>query len=141
MIPLHVSPGRLPIYLDHNATTPVDERVLAAMAPYFRDSFGNAASLEHGFGLSAHAGVSKARDTVAACLNAHPDEIVFTSGATESNNLALKGVADQVAAGHFVTAASEHKAVLEPCRQLARRGHRVTYLGVDATGAVDPAEL
>ena len=130
-----------PIYLDCHATTPVDPRVLAAMLPFFTDVFGNAASAGHGFGHAAQDAVQEARAKIAAALNAQPDEIVFTSGATESDNLATKGVAFQHPSGHVITAATEHKAVLDPCRMLTEHGYRVTVLPVDGQGRIDPDDL
>jgi cysteine desulfurase len=130
-----------PIYLDYHATTPVDPRVLAAMLPFFTDVFGNAASAGHDFGHAALDAVQGARAKIAAALNAQPDEIVFTSGATESDNLAIKGVAFQHPAGHVITAATEHKAVLDPCRMLVAHGYRVTVLPVDGQGRLDPDDL
>lgn len=130
-----------PIYLDYQATTPVDRRVLEAMWPYFAESFGNPHSVHHAYGTDAEAGVSAARREVAALVNADPREIVFTSGATESNNTAIKGVAQFQAAmgkGHVVTVATEHKCVLESCKRLEQWGHDVTYLPVRANGLVDP---
>lgn len=132
---------KLPVYLDHHSTTPVDERVFDAMRPYFMDAFGNAASIEHAVGLQAFAAVAQARQTIAACLNVEPAEIVFTSGATESNNLAIKGVAAARGSGHIITATTEHKAVLDPCHRLARHGFHVTYLNVDRDGFVDVDDL
>jgi cysteine desulfurase len=133
--------GSRRIYLDCHATTPVDPRVLAAMLPYFTEVFGNAASTGHAFGHEAHDAVDRARETVAAAIHAEPDEIVFTSGATESDNLAIKGVAFRHPAGHVITAATEHKAVLDPCRMLAAHGYRVTVLPVDAEGRLDVDDL
>jgi cysteine desulfurase len=133
-----------PIYLDHFATTPVDPRVLEAMLPWFSRDFGNAASRTHVFGWRAEAAVEQARAEVARALGARePREIVFTSGATESNNLALQGVARALAArgDHLVTVATEHRAVLDVCRALEREGRRVTVLPVDGGGRVDPDEL
>lgn len=138
------SPGeRLAPYLDHHATTPIDERVLEAMAPYLGPEFGNAASSTHAYGWRAEAAVDLARESLAAGLGATgPDEIVFTSGATESNNLAILGLADAARApGHVVTLATEHPAVLDPCRALLRRGWRITELPVDADGLVTPASV
>jgi cysteine desulfurase len=131
------------VYLDNNATTPLDPRVLEAMMPYFTEKFGNAASQSHGFGQEAAQAVERAREQVAAPLGAKADEIIFTSGATEGNNLALKGVAETYAGRgkHIITQPTEHKAVLDPCRYLEQRGFRVTMLGVDKYGRVDPAEL
>jgi len=133
--------GRRPIYLDCHATTPVDPRVLAAMLPYFTDVFGNAASSGHAFGEAAHDAVARARAAIGAALGAHADEIVFTSGATESDNLAIKGVAFQQPSGHIITAATEHKAVLDPCRMLAAHGYRITVLPVDGDGRIDLDDL
>jgi cysteine desulfurase len=132
---------RLPIYLDCNATTPVDPRVFATMAPYFTEIFGNAASTGHTFGAQALGAVESARSAIARAINARPDEIIFTSGATESDNLAIKGTARLRGRGHIITAATEHKAVLDPCRCLAQEGFRITYLPVDARGFVDLDQL
>ena len=129
-----------PIYLDHNATTPVDPEVFEAMRPYFLEDYGNAASRQHVLGRRAADAVERARDRVATALGADPREIVWTSGATESNNLALKGVAHAPAyAGrrHLVTVATEHSAVLDPCAALAEEGLEVTRLGVGPDGLVD----
>lgn len=134
---------KFPIYLDYHATTPVDERVLEAMLPYFREHFGNAASRNHSFGWVAEEAVEKARKQIAALINASPKEIVFTSGATESNNLALKGVAEMYAekGDHIITAATEHKSVLDTCKRLEKRGYRVTYLPVRPDGLIDLDQL
>ncbi|MCS7041768.1 MAG: IscS subfamily cysteine desulfurase [Bryobacteraceae bacterium] len=134
---------KFPIYLDYHATTPVDERVLEAMLPYFREHFGNAASRNHSFGWVAEEAVEKARKQVAALINASPKEIVFTSGATESNNLAIKGVAEMYAekGDHIITAATEHKSVLDTCKRLEKRGFRVTYLPVRPDGLIDLDQL
>ncbi len=129
---------RLPIYLDCNATTPVDPRVFEEMTPYFMDVFGNAASTGHAFGTQALEAVTRARATIAGALGVEPAEIIFTSGATESDNLAIKGVARLRGRGHIVTAATEHKAVLDPCRALVEQGFRLTCLPVDVEGRVDP---
>jgi cysteine desulfurase len=130
-----------PIYLDYNATTPVDPRVLEAMLPYFRGRFGNAASRHHSLGCDAAQAVENAREQVALVLGADPREIVWTSGATESDNLALKGVAFSPAyvnqGNHVVTVATEHRAVLDTCEHLESRGLRVTYLPVDRQGGLD----
>jgi cysteine desulfurase len=136
---MEVSAGRmkLPIYLDSNATTPVDDRVFEAMRPYFTELFGNAASTGHAFGSQALSAVEASRRSIAEALNVSPDEIVFTSGATESDNLAIKGTASLKGRGHIITAATEHKAVLDPCRCLAREGYRVTCLPVDRCGFID----
>jgi len=134
---------KLPIYLDHHATTPVDPRVLEAMLPYFTEAFGNPASRNHAFGWTAEKAVEQARQQVADLVGAAPKEIVFTSCATEANNLALKGAAAMYAekGNHIVTCATEHKAVLDPCHQLEKQGFRVTYLPVRPDGLIDLAEL
>lgn len=134
---------KFPIYLDYHATTPVDERVLEAMLPYFREHFGNAASRNHSFGWVAEEAVEKARKQIASLINASPKEIVFTSGATESNNLAIKGVAEMYAekGDHIITAATEHKSVLDTCKRLEKRGFRVTYLPVRPDGLIDLDQL
>lgn len=131
------------VYLDYNATTPVDPAVLEAMLPYFRERFGNAASRSHAFGWEAEAAVKRAREQVAELINAQPEDILFTSGATEGNNLALKGAAAMYAeqGKHVITQVTEHKAVLDPCKYLEQKGYRVTFLPVDATGRIDLAQL
>jgi cysteine desulfurase len=131
------------IYLDHNATTPVDAAVLEAMMPYFMHKYGNAASTAHRFGWVAADAVALAREHVAMLLNCEPNEIIFTSGATESVNMALKGVFEiyQTKGRHIVAVATEHKAVLDVCASLERRGAQVTYLPVDSNGLIDLAEL
>lgn len=131
------------IYLDHNATTPVDPRVLDAMLPYFTEVFGNAASNDHEYGHEAKKAVDEARMQIAAVINAEPEEIIFTSGATESDNLALFGVAEKYTrkGDHIITCATEHKAVLDCCHRLEERGKRVTYLPVDQYGLVDPEDV
>ena len=128
-----------PIYLDYHATTPVDPRVLAAMLPYFSDRFGNPASRQHGFGWEALDAVDEARDKVARLINASAGEIVFTSGATESNNLAIKGCARALRqrGDHLVTAATEHKSVLDSFRRLEQDGWKLTVLPVSPEGSVD----
>lgn len=129
----------LPIYLDYSATTPCDTRVVDAMIPWLREHFGNPASRSHAWGWEAEAAVEAARGHVAALIGADPREIVWTSGATESNNLALKGAAGfyQGKGKHIVTVKTEHKAVLDTCRELERRGFEVTYLDVQADGLLD----
>ncbi len=129
----------LPIYLDNNATTRTDPRVVAAMLPFFAEVYGNAASRGHSFGWAAEEAVARARAQVAGLIGADPREIVWTSGATESDNLALKGVMERYAdkGDHLVTVATEHKAVLDAARHLEATGRRVTYLGVDREGRVD----
>jgi cysteine desulfurase len=131
------------IYLDHHATTPVDRRVLDAMLPFFSERFGNAASRQHRFGWEANDAVERARKQVAALIGSSTKEIVFTSGATEANNLAIKGTAEAARAkgDHIVTLATEHKAVLDPCKRLEERGWRVTVLPVQRDGLVDLSEL
>lgn len=128
-----------PLYLDYHATTPVDPRVLADMIPFFTERFGNPHSRQHGWGWDARDAVEKARAQVAALINASPGEIVFTSGATESNNLALKGTLDPLRrrGSHVITVATEHKSVLDVCRQFESQGCRVTVLGVDGGGLLD----
>lgn len=134
---------KLPIYFDNNATTRTDPRVVEAMLPYFTEHFGNAASRNHAFGWSAEDAVDYAREQIAALIGANEKEIIFTSGATEGNNLALKGVADMYAkkGDHIVTVTTEHKAVLDTARVLERAGKRVTYLPVNAEGLIDLNEL
>ena len=134
---------QLPIYLDFQATTPVDPRVLEAMLPYFTDHFGNAASRTHSYGWKADDAVETARRQVAALIGASAKEIVFTSGATESNNLAIKGVARarRSRGNHIITVATEHKAVLDSCQRLAAQGFEITCLGVDSDGLIDLDEL
>jgi cysteine desulfurase len=134
---------KLPIYMDYNATTPVDPRVLDAMLPCFSDHFGNAASRTHPYGWAAAKLAESARARIAAAISAHPEEIVFTSGATEANNLAIKGFAHTVRdhRGHVVTCATEHKAVLDPCAALDREGFAVTILPVDSGGRLDPQRV
>jgi cysteine desulfurase len=134
---------KLPIYMDYHATTPVDPRVLDAMLPYFREDFGNAASRSHVFGWRAEEAVEKAREEVAKLIGAVGKEIVWTSGATESDNLAIKGVAEfyKDRGNHIITAVSEHKAVLDTCKRLEKQGYVVTYLPVDADGRVNPAAV
>ena len=134
---------KLPIYMDNQATTPVDPRVLEAMLPYFRETFGNAASRNHFFGWQAEEAVELGREQVAQLIGASEKEIIFTSGATESNNLAIKGVVDfyQSKGDHVITAVTEHKAVLDPCKALERKGLRVTYLPVGQDGLVDPDDV
>jgi cysteine desulfurase len=129
---------KLPIYLDYNATTPVDERVLAKMVPYFTTIFGNAASRHHAFGWDAQEAVEDARDEVARLINASRREIIFTSGATESVNLALKGVAEHYRSkgNHIITTTIEHRAVLDTCQRLETQGFEVTYLPVDHQGNI-----
>lgn len=132
-----------PIYLDNNATTPLDPRVLEAMMPYFTQHFGNAASRSHAFGWAAEEAVDYAREQVAKLINADPKEIIFTSGATEADNLALKGVFEMYASkgNHIITATTEHKAVLDACKHIERMGGEVTYLEVKEDGLIDLAEL
>jgi len=135
--------GDRPIYMDHNATTPVDPRVVEAMLPCFTKHFGNAASRTHAYGWAAARLADDARERLAAALGAHPEEVVFTSGATESNNLAIKGMAWALRGRgtHLVTCATEHKAVLDPCRRLTQEGFRVSVVSVDGTGRLTPGEV
>ena len=127
-----------PIYLDYQATTPMDERVLSAMLPFFRERFGNAASRNHSFGWEAEKAVETARAQIATLIHAEPKEIVFTSGATESDNLAIKGVAEMYRdqGRHLITAPTEHKAVLDTCKRFEQEGCEVTMLPVEKTGLV-----
>jgi len=128
------------VYLDHNASTPVHPEVVAEMLPYFGERFGNPSSV-HGFGREARAGVDTARERVARFLGAAPDEVVFTSGGTESDNMALKGIAFARGRGHFITSKIEHHAVLRAAQWLETQGFAVTYVGVDEHGMVDPDEV
>ncbi len=134
---------KFPIYLDHNATTPCDPRVVEAMVPYFTESFGNAASRNHPFGWQAEEAVDYAREQVARLVGADPKEIIFTSGATEGDNLAVKGVFDMYASkgNHVITVNTEHKAVLDTCKHIEKEGGEVTYLQVKDDGRIDLAEL
>ena len=130
---------KLPIYLDNHATTQTDPRVVETMLPFFSEYFGNAASRNHSFGWVAEEGVEIARTQIANLIGANSKEIVFTSGATESNNLAIKGVAEMYAerGNHIITAATEHKAILDTCKHLEKQGYRVTYLPLQGSGLVD----
>jgi cysteine desulfurase len=133
---------KLPIYMDNNATTPIDPRVLAVMMPFLTNVFGNAASRNHAFGWQAQAAVDAAREQVAGLLGAQAKDIVFTSGATESNNLAIKGLAAMYKdKRHIVTGLTEHKAVIDPCERLAENGFDVTWLKPDEFGMVSPADV
>ena len=134
---------RLPIYMDNHATTPVDPRVLEAMLPYFTEKFGNAASRNHEFGWRAEEAVENARGQIARLIGANPKEIVFTSGATESDNLAIKGAAETLRdkGNHIITQVTEHKAVLDACKRLEKCGMKVTYLAVDRHGRIDIDDL
>ncbi len=132
-----------PIYLDNHATTTVDERVLAAMLPYFTEHFGNPSSINHIYGWEAEAAVKKSREILAAAINTTPEEIVFTSGATEANNLAIKGVAEAYfqKGQHIITVATEHNAVLDPCKYLQTLGFEITILPVQKDGLIDLTQL
>lgn len=134
---------KTPIYLDYHSTTPMDPRVLDAMLPYFTQHFGNAASRNHSFGWEAEQGVETARKQIAQLINANAKEIIFTSGATESNNLAIKGVAEMYAekGNHIITVATEHKAVLDTCKRLEKEGFRITYLTLKSDGLIDMDQL
>lgn len=134
---------KLPIYLDNNSTTPMDPRVLEAMIPFFTEHFGNAASRNHPFGWEAEEAVDYAREQVAKLIGADPKEIIFTSGATEGDNLGIKGVYEMYASkgNHIITCTTEHKAVLDTCKHIERSGGEVTYLEVKADGLVDLKEL
>lgn len=130
-----------PVYLDYNASTPVAPQVLDEMLPYLKNKFGNPSS-SHGFGAACRAGIEQARERLALLLGCEASELIFTSGATESNNMVIKGISKAAGKGkHFITSRIEHPAVLEPCRHLERYGYRVTYLTVDRFGMVDPGDL
>jgi cysteine desulfurase len=135
---------RLPIYLDYQATTPVDSRVLEEMLPFFSENFGNAASIDHEFGYNGLKAVNIAREKIAIAIGAkNSDEIIFTSGATESDNLAIIGVAEKYESKgkHLITSVTEHKAILDTCKHLENRGWEVTYLAVDSLGHINLSEL
>jgi cysteine desulfurase len=134
---------KLPVYLDYNSTTPCDSRVVEAMLPYFTDRFGNAASRSHARGWEAEEAVELAREQIAALIGAEPKEVVFTSGATEADNLAIKGVVEAYAAkgSHIITVATEHKAVLDTCGHVEKKGGQITYLSVNPEGLIDLEEL
>jgi cysteine desulfurase len=133
---------KFPIYLDSQSTTPVDPRVLEEMLPFFSERFGNAASIDHSYGSEASEAVEKARQRIARCLNAHSDEIIFNSGATESNNIALLGTLSKTSGkDHLITCVTEHKSVLDTCRHLETIGKHVTYVPVDEFGIVDLQKL
>jgi cysteine desulfurase len=134
---------QLPVYMDNNATTPCDPRVVEAMLPYFTRYFGNAASRSHAYGWEAEEAVKYAREQVAALTGAEPGEIIFTSGATEADNLAIKGVLEMYGAkgNHIITVATEHKAVLDTCKHIEKEGAEITYLPVDADGMINLQQL
>lgn len=135
--------AKKPIYLDSHATTPVDPRVLDAMLPYFSDEFGNAASIDHAYGASAASAIEKAREKIAGLINAKPEDIIFTSGATEADNLAIFGAMEKYAdkGNHVITCVTEHKAILDSCKRLEALGKKVTYLPVDKYGSINLTEL
>lgn len=134
---------KLPVYLDHQSTTPVDPRVVQAMLPYFTEKFGNPHSRSHKYGWEAEEGMEEARKNIADLINANPKEIIFTSGATESNNLAIKGVARfyKERKNHIITCVTEHKCVLDSCRHLEEEGFKITYLPVQPNGLIDLKQL
>src|ERR1700761_934496 len=140
----HTKSGiKLPIYMDYYATTPMDPRVLEAMLPYFTEKFGNAASRNHSFGWAGEEAVETARQQIASLINATPKEIIFTSGATESDNLMIKGIAEMYRekGNHIITQVIEHKAVLDTCKRLEKYGYEVTYLPVGKDGRIDLNDL
>src|SRR5688500_17677860 len=134
---------KIPVYLDHNATTPCDNRVVEAMLPFFTRHYGNAASRNHTFGWEAEEAVNRSREQIAGLINAEPKEIVFTSGATESANLTLKGVFDlyRSKGNHIITTVVEHKAVLDSCKHLQDIGADVSFLPVDNRGFIRLTDL
>ncbi|MGD6810646.1 MAG: cysteine desulfurase family protein [Candidatus Bathyarchaeia archaeon] len=133
---------KFPIYLDSHATTPVDPRVLSEMLPYFSERFGNAASIDHSFGADAATAVSEARQKVARCINASPDDIIFTSGATESNNIILQGIAQNFPSkNHIITCVTEHKSIIDTCKHLEAIGKKITYIPVDSQGIINLQKL
>ena len=134
---------KLPIYMDNHSTTPCDPRVVDVMLPYFTEKFGNSASRNHSFGWEAEEGVDQARKLIANLIHADAKEIIFTSGATESNNLALRGVVEMYKekGDHIITTSTEHRAVIDPAKSLEKKGIKVTYLPVDKTGRVDPDDV
>ena len=134
---------KLPIYLDYNATTPVDPKVVDAMVPYFTESYGNAASRNHSFGWQVEKVVDDARELIGKLIGAGGKEIVFTSGATESNNLAILGVAEfyKKKGKHIISSPIEHKAVIDPCHALEQNGYEITFLDVDKHGCIDLKQL
>lgn len=133
---------KFPIYLDSHATTPVDPRVLDSMIPFFSEKFGNASSIDHLFGAEAAEAVEKSRKKIAKCINAHPEDIIFTSGATESNNIVIQGIITKdPAKNHIITCVTEHKSVLDTCKFLEEQGKKVTYIPVDNQGIIDIESL
>jgi cysteine desulfurase len=134
---------KLPVYMDYQATTPVDPRVLDAMLPYFTEKFGNPASKNHQFGWIAEEAVEKARSTIAKVLGVDSGEIIFTSGATESNNLVIKGLSESLRSkgNHIISAVTEHKSVIDSCKRIHKNGADITFLQVDKNGSIDPDQL
>ncbi len=135
--------SRRPVYMDHHATTPVDPRVLEAMLPYFNQAFGNAASTDHEYGAQAKQAVDVSREQIARSINARPEEIIFTSGATESNNLAILGAVKNLSrcGNHIITCVTEHPAILDPCKYLENNGYDITYIPVDSSGLIYPDDI
>jgi len=134
-----VSIIKKPVYLDSHSTTPVDKRVLEEMLPFFTEIYGNSASIDHTYGLEANRAVENAREKISKLINCNPEEIIFTSGATEADNLALKGIVEKYKekGNHIITCITEHKAIIDSCKELERRGINITYLPVDRYGKID----
>ena len=139
MLEAHQQQIKFPIYMDSHATTPVDKRVLDEMLPYFTEIYGNTASIDRSYGAIANKAVENAREKIAKVINCKSEEIIFTSGATESDNLALQGIAEKYKdkGNHIITCSTEHKAVLDTCKQIEKNGKQITYLPVDRFGKID----